>query len=462
MVIDREIDGRRIRVVFGDDSSLIRESISELAPRPVAADDADLLRGAAAGDWDCVAALYDRHREKALAVATSVLADPSEAEDVVHDAFVDLPRMARSFDPRRGRFTQWLYRSVRNRAIDHVRRRARSMSHTAPSGGGLDGALALTPAVGASPLEEAMAHEFLDLVAQLDGRHAQLIRLAFVDGWSHSAIARLTGLPLGTVKTRIRNGLRQLRAIMAEAETAAVTSGEPDLRADGVIAAFTRDARLAASVAAHTSGMARVEVVDVLPARGSPPPDGAVIDLRSASSTMGEMLDHLDGFGWGRVPILLLTPVRGRQAIPLRRDRLSLAVEAGDPPHLDLESAVVALLSASTRSAVRDRAIDRLVLGDRAAVVVGDRLGRIQRATTAAALLFGRTPRQLCGSFVTDLSAMPPGWTERQWLHLASTGRWAGRSLVRRSTGSPVPIWGRAWMSPGGGFVGVYAPDTLA
>jgi RNA polymerase sigma-70 factor, ECF subfamily len=184
-------------------------------------DDSVLLRGAADGDWRCIAALYDRHRDGALAVATSVLADPSEAEDVVHDTFVDLPRMARSYDARRGRLTQWLYRSIRNRAIDHVRRRSRVVSRTARSADGPETLLEMIPARGASPGDEAEAHELLELIARLDGRYAPLIRLSFVDGWSHSAIAHMTGLPLGTVKTRIRNGLRQLRPLIVDIDVGA-------------------------------------------------------------------------------------------------------------------------------------------------------------------------------------------------------------------------------------------------
>ena len=434
----------------------------ELSPRSSATDDVELLRGAAAGDWECIAGLYDRHRERALAVAISVLADPSEAEDVVHDAFVNLPRMARSYDPRRGRFPQWLNRSVRNRAIDHVRRRARVASRTAPSVKGPEDLLALTAARSASPLDEAEAQEFLDLVARLDGRYAHLIRLAFVDGWSHSAIARLTGLPLGTVKTRIRNSLRQLRLLMDEAAVAGVAGPhEPGLGVESVIAVHTRDRRLAAAVRAHAAGLARVEVIDRLPGRAIPRPAGAVLDLRSAPAMIGDCLDRIEDAGWGTIPLLLLARLRDRDIVP-RRAGLTLAINAGDPPHLDLESAITALLSADSNPRVRGVATDQLMRSVTAAVVVGDRLGRIRGATAPAALLFGRTPRQLVGSFITDLSATPTARTERQWQHLATTGWWAGRSLARRPTGSPLPIWGRAWMSPGSGFVGTYAPDRLS
>ncbi len=433
----------------------------ELHGRPSAhtsaLDDAELLRGAAAGDWRCVAALYDRHRDGSLAVATSVLADPSEAEDVVHDAFVDLPRMARSYDPRRGRLTQWLYRSIRNRAIDHVRRRSRLVSRMAPSIDGPEALLEMTPQRGPSPIDEAEAQEILDLVARLDGRNAHLIRLAFVDGWSHTAIARMTGLPLGTVKTRIRNSLRQLRTLMAEPDLAAFVSTEAASSADAVIVVCTRDRRLVRAVSAYAAGLARIEALDDLPGRGWWPPAAVVLDLRSTTMTSAEALDQVADAGWQNVPTVLLPAANEPEGLPTRRS-LVFAIDSADPRLLELESAVPAALSAAMDPALRDAATDRLLRQDGPAIVIGDRLGRIRGATPAAALLFGRSPRQLAGSFLTDLSAMPREWTERQWQHLASTGCWAGRTLARRPAAPPLQIWGRVWMPPGGGFVAAYAP----
>jgi RNA polymerase sigma-70 factor (ECF subfamily) len=177
--------------------------------------DADLALDTAGGDWASIGALYDRHRRDALAIARSVLSDPSDAEDVVHDMFAALPRMVRSYDPARGTFTHWLRRSVRNRAIDEARRQSRAMRHRATS---LDASelLATAPDGELSPSAVVEAGELLDLVNRLDARRAELIRLAFVDGWSHPMIARKTGLPLGTVKSRIRTGLSELRQLLAD------------------------------------------------------------------------------------------------------------------------------------------------------------------------------------------------------------------------------------------------------
>ena len=185
-----------------------------LLPGPT---DAALLLAVARGQPGCAGELYGRYRDGALGVAISVLGDEMEGEDVVHEVFEELPRMARSYDVHRGSVPQWLYRVVRNRAIDHVRRRAREASRVAAPVPGTD-EFHLVPSLAPSPSDELEAEEMLELIGRLDPRHAHLVRLAFVDGWSHSAIAGMTGLPLGTVKTRIRLSLRLIRSFLAEAD----------------------------------------------------------------------------------------------------------------------------------------------------------------------------------------------------------------------------------------------------
>jgi len=187
------------------------------ADRERAEEDAALILGAAAAIPASVEALYLRYRDGAIAVAVSVVGDEMEAEDVVQEVFLDLPRMARTYDARRGFAPQWLFRSVRNRAIDHVRRRTREAARTAASSERSEAMLAGASSNAPSPADQAEAHEFLEVIGRLDPRYAHLVRLAFVDGWSHSAIAGLTGLPLGTVKTRIRQGLLSMRNRLAGA-----------------------------------------------------------------------------------------------------------------------------------------------------------------------------------------------------------------------------------------------------
>ena len=188
-------------------------------------DDASLLVHAGNGNRASVGLLYERHRSRAISVALSVMADPVEAEDVVQDVFIQLPRMARSYQPERGEPRTWLDRCVRNRAIDHLRRRARATSRVIPPGEGADLVAMRARSDLGVPHEEAEARVVFDLIGTLDVRQAHVLRLAFVEGWSHSAIAGLTGLPLGTVKTRIRTGLRALRDVMSEHD---VTPVRPD------------------------------------------------------------------------------------------------------------------------------------------------------------------------------------------------------------------------------------------
>lgn len=429
-------------------------------------EDVQLLRDAAGGDWNSIAALYDRHRDGALAVATSVLADPVEAEDVVHDVFIDLPRMARTYDPRRGRPEQWLCRSVRNRAIDHVRRRSRRQSRVAPSMDGSESLLALVPSRAASPTEIAEADEFLELLGRLDARHAHLVRLAFVDGWSHSAIARITGMPLGTVKTRLRNSVRQIGDMLGD--PAPAVGHAPGVRRAtpmGRLVVISTDDGFVAEVLRGAAGLARVEVLSwdraamESTARDVLAPAAIVVDLATAETDASDAIDRLAGHHWDGVALLVRAGVDGVPQAPRRRGA-TLVVAPDDAFSLEPATAVRAVLTASGDRIIGARAITRLMRSG-GAFVIGDRLGRIRSATPAASRLLGRSERQLEGTYVTDLSASGVADAERQWQGLAGQGRWTGTSVVRRPVGPPVPIAAAAWMVPDG-FIAALAPADLS
>jgi RNA polymerase sigma-70 factor (ECF subfamily) len=428
-------------------------------PAPVAIDDARLLRGAASGDWESIGEFYGRHRDGALAVAMSVLADPIDAEDVVHDVFMDLPRMARTYDPGRGRPEQWLCRSVRNRAIDHVRRRSRRQSHVAPTVDGPEALLAMVPSKAASPADEAEAAEFLELLGRLDPRHAHLVRLAFVDGWSHSAIARITGIPLGTVKTRLRNSMRQIRELLADPQRAPAARPFARESAVGPVVIVSADRGFRETAARHARTLA---VVSMMTPRAwsagtpdAPRPVAVVLDLPTDPEKAAVAVDVLALRGWGDVPVLIRRRGRASVVVPPRRG-MTLVLGGGDTPHLDLDTAVSALLTVSGDGAQRAKATAR-VLRSSGAFLAGDRLGRVFTVTHAAAAILGRAPRQLTGMYVTDLSGTPPADAERQWQELVTAGHWAGRTVVRGLSG-PTEVVGFAWMVPSGGFLATIAP----
>jgi RNA polymerase sigma-70 factor, ECF subfamily len=158
---------------------------------------------------DHLLALYAEHADSARALASRLLYDRSEAEDVVHDVFLTLWRRPNCFDPGRGTGRAWLLTVVRNRSMDHLRRRF-------PREDVADLAERLVDPYSPDVLEELEAATRSDLlwrlVDTLPPEQACLIRRAYIHGHTQQEIAAATGLPLGTVKSRIRLGLEKLRA----------------------------------------------------------------------------------------------------------------------------------------------------------------------------------------------------------------------------------------------------------
>ena len=168
-----------------------------------------------------VSSLYNEHADTARALAARLLYDHSEAEDVVHDVFLTLWRRPDCFDPERGTSRAWLMTVVRNRSLDHLRRRS-----LRPREDIAELAERLPDPYAADVLEElttaARAELLWRLVDTLPPCQADLIRRAFVSGQTHQESAEDTGLPLGTVKSRIRLGLEKLRCGMRSATLAEV------------------------------------------------------------------------------------------------------------------------------------------------------------------------------------------------------------------------------------------------
>ncbi|MEZ6011538.1 MAG: sigma-70 family RNA polymerase sigma factor [Hyphomonas sp.] len=135
------------------------------------------------------------------------------AEDIVQDVMVSVWQKAASFDRSKATFSTWVYRLTRNRWIDHKRKHDR-VQPVAPE----DMAL-LADDIVASPHEEFEQSESAiavrEAMATLPPEQKQMLYLAFFEGLSHSAIAARTGIPIGTVKSRIRAPLAKLRGSLA-------------------------------------------------------------------------------------------------------------------------------------------------------------------------------------------------------------------------------------------------------
>ncbi|PZR58352.1 MAG: RNA polymerase subunit sigma-24 [Candidatus Meridianibacter frigidus] len=148
--------------------------------------------------------LYDAYHRLVYGIALRVLADTAAAEDVTQAVFLKLWSSPQSYV--RGNFGGWISRVTRNRALDVLRGR------TAHSGAELPEAVAVDGAMEEAVLANLDAVEVRAALRRLPEDQREPIELGFFSGITHQEIAARTGTPLGTIKTRIRSGLRKLRA----------------------------------------------------------------------------------------------------------------------------------------------------------------------------------------------------------------------------------------------------------
>jgi RNA polymerase sigma factor (sigma-70 family) len=170
--------------------------------------DETLLAAMGAGDADAAAAFVRRFQSRIYGLALTMLRDPDVAEDVAQDTFVRAWRHASTYDARRGRVPTWLLTIARNVALD----RARSRPVTP-----------LDPDVVTAELDRAGPDDGLDVgdrdrlrgaIAELPDDQRRALVLAMYAGRTAREIAELDGVPLGTVKTRIRAAMSKLRTTL--------------------------------------------------------------------------------------------------------------------------------------------------------------------------------------------------------------------------------------------------------
>jgi RNA polymerase sigma-70 factor, ECF subfamily len=178
------------------------------------AGDQRLIERMASGDGAALRTLYDQHARGVFSLAVRILRSQQDAEDLVQDVFVQAWRQAGRYDAGRGTVAAWLLMQTRSRAIDKLRSR-----HARPEGTEADGILEQQrdPAAGADVqvvrLEQADA--IRRAVENLPHGQRAALELAYYEGLTHVEIAERLEEPLGTVKTRIRQGLLRLRDALA-------------------------------------------------------------------------------------------------------------------------------------------------------------------------------------------------------------------------------------------------------
>jgi RNA polymerase sigma-70 factor (ECF subfamily) len=180
--------------------------------------DVVLLARLAGGEEEALAVLYDRLGAAAYGLALRIAGDPDAAEDAVQEAFLRLWRRADRYDRRRGDPRPWVLRIVRNVAIDLQRARyARSRAEGA--GAADDPGERDVPRPEDSAEAAETASRVRAALAELPPEQRRAVEIAYFEGLSHREIAAREGLPLGTVKTRIRDAVLRLRACFAKEAT---------------------------------------------------------------------------------------------------------------------------------------------------------------------------------------------------------------------------------------------------
>jgi RNA polymerase sigma-70 factor (ECF subfamily) len=173
--------------------------------------DAQLMKSIAAGDSAAFQSFMQRHSKMVMQTLYRLLREPADVEDVMQETFLQIWQKSDRYDAEKASPAGYLTLIARSRALDFLRRRKPETppDHVDPSFE-FDSSLGLVRDESVKRVRAALGHLPLD--------QRKVIRLAFLTGMTHEQIASMLHVPLGTVKTRIRLGLRRLKTLMPDDE----------------------------------------------------------------------------------------------------------------------------------------------------------------------------------------------------------------------------------------------------
>jgi RNA polymerase sigma-70 factor, ECF subfamily len=186
-----------------------------VVPASREADDEALLAAVARGDQAAFAALYDRIAPLVHGVVRRVVRDPAQSEEVTQEVLVEVWRTAVRFDPDRGSARAWILTMAHRRAIDRVRSEQSSRDRTER----VAGRQHVRPFDDvAEQVETSLDHDRVRAaLGTLTELQRQAVELAYYQGYTYREVAERLETPLGTIKTRMRDGLIRLRDAMGVA-----------------------------------------------------------------------------------------------------------------------------------------------------------------------------------------------------------------------------------------------------
>ncbi len=200
-------------------ASIAAPARAAAAPRPRVLDDADvttehLLVEAAAGDQQAFAHLFDRVAPQVLGITLRVLRDRSLAEEVSQEVMVEVWRKAARFDPDRGSASGWITTLAHRRAVDRVRSEQASRDRD-DRVSRRDEARAFDAV--ADEVEVRLDHwQVRQALSTLTERQREAVELAYFAGHTYRDVATVLGIPEGTAKSRLRDGLLRLREALED------------------------------------------------------------------------------------------------------------------------------------------------------------------------------------------------------------------------------------------------------
>lgn len=180
-------------------------------------DEIEVVNDIAHGSEDALSLLYDRYVRIIYSLALAILKDTRDAEEIVQEVFLQVWRRASSFDARRSSVYKWIMTLTRSRAIDKTRAKNFAQHRNLETG------LEHLERFNASPPTQLdavavlqRAERFKEIFEKIPPEQRDVLRLAYYQGYTQSEIARELDLPLGTVKTRLRQAMIKLQGLLSE------------------------------------------------------------------------------------------------------------------------------------------------------------------------------------------------------------------------------------------------------
>jgi RNA polymerase sigma-70 factor, ECF subfamily len=181
--------------------------------------DEDVMQLVRRGDPRAFEIVYERHSAAAFSLAYRMMGTRSGAEDVTQDAFLSLWRSGARYDRARGSVRTWVLGIVHHRAIDALRR-ATVHDRRRSSDEGIEERFEATERTDVEAARREEAGTVRDALSTLPADQCQVIELAYFGGFTHTEIAEMLEAPVGTIKGRMRLGLKKMRAQLGEGQVA--------------------------------------------------------------------------------------------------------------------------------------------------------------------------------------------------------------------------------------------------